>query len=83
MALYQSSHGVDKDQKTMWKLAGRFSAVGLELGIAVFLGWLLGNYLDKAWKTQPYLTIVFVILGAIAGFRGLYRVVRNTDMEKL
>lgn len=74
---------MDKDQKHMWKLAGRFSAVGLEMGIAVFLGWLIGNYLDKAWKTHPFLTIVFVILGAVAGFRGLYRAVKNTDMDKL
>jgi ATP synthase protein I len=67
----------------MWKLAGRYGAVGLELGIAVLLGYLLGSWLDKKAGTEPYLMILFVVLGAGAGIRGLIRVVRTTDLDKM
>jgi ATP synthase protein I len=74
---------MDPDQKQMWKLAGRYSAVGLELGIAVFLGYLLGHWLDEEAGTEPYLMVLFVLLGAAAGFKGLVSIVRKTDLDKL
>ena len=74
---------MDPDQKQMWKLAGRYGAVGLELGIAVFLGYLLGKWLDEKAGTEPYLMILFVVLGVGAGIKALVRVVRTTDLDKM
>jgi len=55
------------------------SSAGLELGIAVGLGALFGSWLDGKFGTQPWLLLVFLILGVIAGFRGLLRAVARAE----
>jgi ATP synthase protein I len=55
------------------------SAAGLELGIAVAIGALFGGWLDGKLGTAPWLLIVFLILGVIAGFRGVLRAVARAE----
>ena len=74
---------MDRDQKAMWRLAARFSAVGLEISIAVALGFFFGRWLDQEAGTEPWLMLVFVVLGVGAGAKALVRVARKTDLEKL
>lgn len=74
---------MDRDQRAMWRLAARYSAVGLEFGIAIGLGFFVGDWLDREAGTTPWLMVLFVVLGAGAGMKALLRVVRMTDLEKL
>ena len=55
------------------------SSVGLELGISVLLGLLGGLYADDKLGTQPWLMLVGLGLGLIAGFRGVLRAVKRFD----
>jgi len=55
------------------------SAAGLELGIAVAIGALFGRWLDGKLGTQPWMLLVFLALGLIAGFRGVLRAVARAD----
>ena len=55
------------------------SAAGLELGIAVGLGSLFGSWLDGKLGTEPWMLLVFLIVGVIAGFRGLLRAVARAE----
>lgn len=55
------------------------SSVGLELGISVVLGLLFGMFLDKTFGTEPWLMLVFLGFGLVAGFRGVLRYVRASD----
>jgi ATP synthase protein I len=55
------------------------SSVGLEMGIAVILGLLLGRWLDGRFGTTPWLLIVFTMLGMAAGMKGVFRAVRESD----
>ena len=55
------------------------SAAGLELGISVAVGALFGAWLDGKLGTAPWLLIVFLILGVIAGFRGVLRAVARAE----
>jgi F0F1-type ATP synthase assembly protein I len=55
----------------------RLSSVGLELGIAVTLGYLAGSWLDARLGTTPWLMIVLLIFGVAAGFRGVYTAARK------
>ena len=55
------------------------SAAGLELGISVAIGALFGAWLDGKAGTAPWLLIVFLILGVIAGFRGVLRAVARAE----
>jgi ATP synthase protein I len=55
------------------------SAAGLELGISVAIGALFGAWLDGKLGTAPWLLIAFLIVGVIAGFRGVLRAVARTE----
>ena len=57
------------------------SSVGLELGISVALGLLVGFYMDKWLGTQPWLMLLWLTLGLVAGFRGVFRAVKRADRE--
>ncbi len=54
--------------------------VGLNLVFSTFIGLAIGYFLDKLFKvTFPWLTIVFLILGIISGFRDLVRMAKRQD----
>jgi ATP synthase protein I len=55
------------------------SAAGLELGISVAIGALSGAWLDRKLGTAPWLLIGLLILGVIAGFRGVLRAVARAE----
>ena len=55
------------------------SSAGLELGIAVAIGALFGRWLDGRLGTEPWMLLVFLIVGLIAGFRGLLRAVARAE----
>ena len=65
----------------MWRAALRHSALGLEMGVAVVLGYGLGWWLDRRFDTKPTLTMVCLLLGIAAGFRGLIRAAREITRE--
>lgn len=55
------------------------SSVGLELGISVVLGLLFGRYLDTKLGTEPWMMLLFLVLGLVAGFRGMLRSVARAE----
>lgn len=55
------------------------SSVGLELGISVLIGLLFGMWLDGRWGTGPWLMLVGLALGLVAGFRAVLRAVQRAD----
>ena len=64
--------------------AMRLSSLGLTLVFSTFIGFGLGWFLDKLLKTRPFLTILLLLLGIVAGFVNVYRSVKaeqETDEE--
>jgi ATP synthase protein I len=55
------------------------SSVGLELGLCVALGLLAGFYLDKYLGTTPWMLLLWMVLGVVAGFRGVFRAIKRAD----
>jgi len=55
------------------------SSAGLELGISVGLGAFFGSWLDGKLGTDPWMLLVFLTLGLIAGFRGVLRAVVRAE----
>ena len=66
-----------------WVQASRFSYVGIFFGVAVFLGFLFGRWLDRKFGTNPWLMIVGVLFGIASGFKELYRLTASyrTDQK--
>ncbi|MBI5640099.1 MAG: AtpZ/AtpI family protein [Nitrospirae bacterium] len=66
-------------EKPLFKQLLQASSVGLNLVISTFVGLAIGYGLDKAFNTRPWLTIIFLILGIISGFRDLVRLARKQN----
>lgn len=58
------------------------ASVGLELGLAVIIGLVIGMYMDRWLGTTPWLMLLWLGFGFAAGFRGVLRAVRREDREE-
>ena len=64
----------------MWKLAGRYASVGIEMTAGVTIGTLGGLWLDSKFGTHPYLLIFGVVVGMGAAAKVVYRIARTTRL---
>ena len=73
-----------QDRRELFRELGKFSALGLELAIAVILGLAIGYYLDKWLGTGPWMTVIWMAIGFAAGLRSLFRAALRSgkDLEK-
>jgi ATP synthase protein I len=66
-------------EKPFFRQLLQASTVGLNLVFSTFIGLAIGYGLDSLFHTSPWLTIVFLLLGIVAGFRELWRLARKED----
>lgn len=59
-------------RQPLWR-AFSASAVGIEMGVCVLFGWGAGYLADGELGTTPWLMLLGLLLGVIAGFRSLIR----------
>lgn len=60
----------------MWRIAGTTGAVGIEIAVAIAIGYLGGNYLDRKFGTHPWLSYAGLVIGLAAAVKALMRVAR-------
>jgi ATP synthase protein I len=68
---------MDPEAKNMWAVAANTGAVGLEISIAIGIGYFGGRYLDGRLGTAPWLGWIGFAAGVGAGIKALIRVVRT------
>ena len=61
------------------QLAARFASAGLELALAIVVGYFAGRWLDARLGTTPYLAYLGLLLGIFAGFRNLFMLARGAQ----
>lgn len=66
---------IDREQM---KLAGRVGSVGIELVIAMLIGWYGGRWLDEKLGTEKTFALIGLVLGLAAGFRSLFRLSKKS-----
>jgi F0F1-type ATP synthase assembly protein I len=47
----------------------------------VGIGLFAGRWADQRWHTEPWLTLIGVLIGVVAGFRELYRLSKKALKE--
>ena len=55
--------------------------MGVEIVAALIVGVSIGIIVDKYMNTKPFGLIIFFILGALAGFLNIYRVMRRLENQ--
>ncbi|MEO8078672.1 MAG: AtpZ/AtpI family protein [Acidobacteriota bacterium] len=52
---------------------GALSTVGLAFVLAILIGVVCGNYLDKWLGTSPWFFLLFLVFGIAAGIMNVYK----------
>ena len=68
---------MDKETKQTAIQMARVSSIGIAMVIAIFGCFYLGRWLDQQLETEPYLTLLFLLIGIAAGFRNMYLLVKR------
>jgi ATP synthase protein I len=61
-----------EEMKETYKTYIRTSAVGLEVGLSVVVGALLGYFADRYFQTRPYGLMIGFVVGILAAGKRLY-----------
>ena len=74
---------MSNSRKEIMKLLGDFSTIGLTLAASIFVGVGIGYLLDHKvfrGKTAPWLTLIFLGFGIVAGFKNLFMLTKRKDL---
>jgi ATP synthase protein I len=66
-----------EDTKKLLRQAGLASTLGFSVAFAIFIGFGFGYWLDSRFGTQYWFTLLFLVMGVIAGFRNYYRFMKK------
>jgi len=68
---------MDPDSKKMWGVAASTGSVGIEIAVAIGIGYFGGQYLDRRLGVAPWFMWVGFAAGIGASVKALVRVVRS------
>lgn len=63
--------------KPVFKNLLNVSSIGIHMVACTFAGLAIGYGIDKLFNSSPWFTIIFLILGIIAGFVELIRLAKR------
>ena len=72
----------EDDRYWMMRQVGLLTTIPLLLAVSPIIGFFIGSFLDKRFNTDPIFTIVFLVIGFIAGARQVMNVVRKASKDK-
>jgi ATP synthase protein I len=64
-----------------WRQIGLLSSIPFILAFAPIVGYFLGKYLDQKFRTQPWLSLVLLGLGFVAGVRETIKIIKLSQLE--
>lgn len=62
-----------------YRQLAKVSIIGIEMVVSTFVGLAIGLYLDGLFETKPWLTILFLIVGIVAGFKNIFLEIKRID----
>jgi ATP synthase protein I len=70
------------DKRQLIKSLTFLSSLGISMVAASFIGLFIGYYLDKWWGTSPWMTLTWLGIGIISGFRNIFILTRRALREQ-
>ena len=66
-----------RETRRAYKELAYYSSLGLSVALAIFIGLGIGVWLDRKFNTSPWLMLIFLLFGIIAGFRNIGRAIKR------
>jgi ATP synthase protein I len=63
---------MQKETKKLFRELWFYSSLSFSIALSIVIGLGIGYWLDTKFETSPWLTLIFLGLGVIAGFRNIY-----------
>lgn len=67
--------------RSPWRQLGFVLSIAFVFPVAVFVGYLIGAWLDSKLGTGPWLALVFLGLGFVAALKELFRELKRLNRE--
>lgn len=67
----------NSERQRMWRLAGRYSSVGVEIAVCIGGSTWAGYYADQHFGTKPWLFLFGLIVGTGAAIKAVLRIIRQ------
>ncbi|MBM3137655.1 MAG: AtpZ/AtpI family protein [Chloroflexi bacterium] len=71
----------EKKKDRVWRAALSAINLGWEMALPIFLGVLLGNYLDMLTESRFNLTISLLVFGIFISFYNYSRIIKKFDQK--
>jgi ATP synthase protein I len=68
---------MNRETRRAFKDLAYYSSLGISVSLAIFIGLGVGIWLDRKFDTSPWLTLIFLLFGIIAGFRNIALVIKR------
>jgi len=68
-------------ERGTWKALGEVSSIGVTLVVTTVIGLVAGYYADRWLGTKPWLMLLGLGMGIVAGFVNLFRSVNRAGRE--
>ncbi|NCD34947.1 MAG: AtpZ/AtpI family protein [Spartobacteria bacterium] len=72
----------NKKKNKHFESLGLASMMGIHLVSGVIVGLGAGYYLDAYLGTKPWLTLIFLIFGIIAGYKNMFRELQRIQKKE-
>jgi ATP synthase protein I len=73
---------MQKETKKLFRELWFYSSLSFSIALSIVIGLGIGYWLDKRFETTPWLTLIFLGLGVIAGFRNIYMALQRARRLK-
>jgi F0F1-type ATP synthase assembly protein I len=72
---------ITSTKKPAWLSAAEASAIGIEMVVALGIGYWIGSRIDRHFRTAPWFTLFFLLAAVGAIVKSMVRVVRDYQKE--
>ena len=67
---------------SIYRQIGILTTIPILLAVGPILGYYIGDFLDKRLNTDPYLMILFIVLGFVASGKGVYDLIKKAGQAR-
>ena len=69
---------MDREKRRVLREWAYYSSLGLQVSLSVVIGLGAGVLLDRKFGTAPWLTLILLLMGIVAGFRNIGLAIRKS-----